>query len=61
MYIYVNQKLLIMKKYLVIDCYGDDYEVENLDQFIMEWYGGEISLEEGRIKIYKDCKVKEIN
>ena len=50
-----------MKKYLIIDCYGDDYEVENLDEFIMEWYGSEISLEEGRIKIYEDCKVKELN
>lgn len=49
------------KKYLIIDCYGDDYEVENLDHFIMEWYGGEISLEEGRIKIYEDCKVRELN
>jgi hypothetical protein len=57
----LTKKYKIMKKYLIIDCYGDDYEVENLDQFIMEWYGGEISLEEGRIKIYEDCKVKELN
>jgi len=47
-------------KYLVIDCYGDDYEVDNLEQFVEEWYGGEISIEEGINKIYKDCKVKEL-
>ena len=47
-------------KYLVIDCYGDDYETDNLEQFVEEWYGGEISIEEGINKIYKDCKVKEL-
>lgn len=47
-------------KYLVIDCYGDDYETDNLEQFVEEWYGGEISVEEGMIKIYEDCKVKEL-
>ena len=50
-----------MKKYLIIDCYGDYYEVDNLDNFIMEWYGGEIGLEEGKRKIYEDCKVIELN
>ena len=49
-----------MKKYLVIDCYGDDYEVNDLEKFVKEWYGGEISVEEGMIKIYEDCKVKEL-
>ena len=48
-------------KYLIIDCYGDDYEVNDLEKFVKEWYGGEISVEEGMIKIYKDCKVKELN
>lgn len=59
-YVYLL-KLKSMKKYLVIDCYGDYYEVDNLDNFIMEWYGGEIGLEEGKRKIYEDCKVIELN
>lgn len=47
--------------YIVIDCYGESFEVENLDEFILEWYGGEKSLEEGRIKIYEDCEVIKVN
>jgi hypothetical protein len=50
-------KLKIMSKFIVIDCYGDYYEVDNLEKFVSEWYGGEISLEEGMIKIYEDCEV----
>jgi len=59
-YVYLL-KLKIMSKYLIIDCYGDDYEVDDLKKFVEEWYGGEISVEEGMIRIYEDCKVKELN
>ena len=36
-----------MSKFIIIDCDGDYYEVDNLEKFVNEWYGGEISLEEG--------------
>ena len=51
----------IIMKYLIIDCYGDDYEVNDLEKFVKEWYSGEISMEEGMVRIYEDCKVKELN
>lgn len=47
-------------KYLIIDCYGDVFEVDNLEKFVKEWFGGEISDEEGMVKIYEDCKVFEM-
>ena len=50
-----------MSKYLIIDCDGEDYEVNDLEKFVKEWYGGEISMEEGMIRIYEDCKVRELN
>jgi hypothetical protein len=50
-------KLKHMSKFIIIDCDGDHYEVDNLEKFVSEWYGGEISLEEGMERIYDDCEV----
>jgi hypothetical protein len=50
-----------MAKYLIVDCYGDVYEVDDLKEFVNEWYGGELSEEEGMEKIFKDCKITKIN
>jgi hypothetical protein len=54
-------KLKDMAKYLIVDCYGDVYEVDDLKEFVNEWYGGELSEEEGMEKIFKDCKITKIN
>lgn len=45
------------RMYIITDCYGDVYHTDNLQKFVTEWYGGEISLAEGMVKIFEDCEI----
>ena len=66
MYIHVNQKIIIMKKYLVVcfDDANDSYIVEDLNSFINEMYEVELlndeTFESVSEKFYSYHKVFEI-